>query len=50
MIFNKVHNNFQDPEKLRRLIVDLIDKENWSVDETRSSRPSFECPRGTRKT
>jgi type I restriction enzyme M protein len=31
MIFNKSQNKFQDPAKLRRLIVDLIDKENWSV-------------------
>ena len=33
LIFNKSQNKFQDPAKLRRLIVDLIDKENWSVDE-----------------
>ena len=31
LIFNKSQNKFQDPSKLRRLIVDLIDKENWSV-------------------
>jgi len=31
MIFSKSQNKFQDPAKLRRLIVDLIDKENWSV-------------------
>ena len=31
LIFNKAQNKFQDPAKLRRLIVDLIDKENWSV-------------------
>ena len=31
LIFNKSQNKFQDPAKLRRLIVDLIDKENWSV-------------------
>ncbi len=31
LIFNKSQNKFQDPVKLRRLIVDLIDKENWSV-------------------
>lgn len=30
LIFNKSQNKFQDPAKLRRLIVDLIDKENWS--------------------
>lgn len=31
LIFNKSQNKFQNPAKLRRLIVDLIDKENWSV-------------------
>ncbi len=31
LIFGKSQNKFQDPAKLRRLIVDLIDKENWSV-------------------
>jgi len=31
LIFNKAQNKFQDPAKLRRLIVDLIDKENWSA-------------------
>ncbi len=31
LIFNKAQNKFQDPAKLRRLIVDLIGKENWSV-------------------
>lgn len=30
LIFNKAQNKFQDPSKLRRLIVDLIDKEDWS--------------------
>ena len=28
LIFNKAQNKFQDPAKLRRVIVDLIDKEN----------------------
>jgi len=31
LIFNKSQNKFQDPVKLRRLLVDLIDRENWSV-------------------
>ncbi|WP_243373307.1 class I SAM-dependent DNA methyltransferase [Geotalea sp. SG265] len=31
LIFGRAQNKFQDPAKLRRLIVDLIDKENWSV-------------------
>ena len=29
LIFNKSQNKFQDPAKLRRLVVDLIDKEEW---------------------
>ena len=28
-IFRKAQNRIQDPAKLRRLIVDLIDKETW---------------------
>ena len=31
LIFGKAQHKFQDPAKLRRLIVDLIDKENWSA-------------------
>jgi type I restriction enzyme M protein len=30
LIFGKSQNKFQDPAKLRRLIVNLIDQENWS--------------------
>lgn len=30
VIFRKAQNKSQDPAKLRRLIVDLIDKEQWS--------------------
>lgn len=30
LIFGKSQNKFQDPAKLRRIIVQLIDKENWS--------------------
>src|SRR5207302_7989949 len=29
MIFRKAQNKIQDPAKLRRLIVDLIDREQW---------------------
>jgi type I restriction enzyme M protein len=29
LMFTKAQNKFQDPVKLRRLIVDLIDKEDW---------------------
>jgi len=31
LIFGKAQNKFQDPAKLRRVVVDLIDKENWSA-------------------
>jgi type I restriction enzyme M protein len=30
LIFGRAQNKFQDPAKLRRLLVDLIDKEDWS--------------------
>jgi type I restriction enzyme M protein len=30
LIFGKAQNKFQDPAKLRRLVVDLIESENWS--------------------
>ena len=30
LIFNKAQNKFQDPTKLRRAIVDLINEEDWS--------------------
>jgi type I restriction enzyme M protein len=29
VIFRKAQNRIQDPAKLRRLVVDLIDKERW---------------------
>jgi type I restriction enzyme M protein len=31
VIFRKAQNRIQDPAKLKRLIADLIDKENWSA-------------------
>lgn len=31
LVFRKAQNRIQDPAKLRRLIVDLIDRENWST-------------------
>jgi len=31
VIFRKAQNRIQHPAKLKRLIVDLIDKENWSA-------------------
>jgi type I restriction enzyme M protein len=30
VVFRKAQNRIQDPAKLRRLVADLIDKENWS--------------------
>jgi type I restriction enzyme M protein len=30
VIFRKAQNKIQDPAKLRRLIADLIDREQWS--------------------
>ncbi len=30
VIFRRAQNKIQDPAKLRRLLVDLIDKEQWS--------------------
>src|SRR5690606_15643241 len=30
VIFRKAQNRIQDPAKLKKLVVDLIDKENWS--------------------
>jgi len=31
VIFRKAQNKIQDPAKLKRLVVDLIDRENWSA-------------------
>ena len=31
VIFRKAQNKIQDPAKLKRLIADLIDQENWSA-------------------
>jgi type I restriction enzyme M protein len=31
VVFRKAQNRIQDPAKLKRLVVDLIDKENWSA-------------------
>jgi type I restriction enzyme M protein len=31
LIFGKAQNKFQDPAKLRRLVVDLINAENWTI-------------------
>jgi type I restriction enzyme M protein len=39
---SKAQNRIQDPAKLRRLIVDLIDKENWSASGTDIKGDAYE--------
>jgi type I restriction enzyme M protein len=41
-IFRKAQNRIQDPAKLKRLIVDLIDKENWSQSGTDIKGDAYE--------
>lgn len=41
-IFRKAQNKIQDPAKLRRLVVDLIDKENWSATGTDIKGDAYE--------
>ncbi|GAA4123650.1 class I SAM-dependent DNA methyltransferase [Knoellia locipacati] len=41
-IFRKAQNRIQDPAKLRRLIVDLIDKEKWSESGTDIKGDAYE--------
>ena len=42
VIFRKAQNRIQDPAKLRRLITDLIDKENWSASGTDIKGDAYE--------
>ena len=42
-IFRKAQNRIQDPAKLKRLIVDLIDKENWSATGTDIKGDAYEA-------
>ena len=42
VIFRKAQNKIQDPAKLRRLIVDLIDNENWSIDDADVKGDAYE--------
>jgi len=42
-IFRKAQNKIQDPAKLRRLIVDLIDKEHWSATGTDIKGDAYEA-------
>ena len=41
-IFRKAQNRIQDPAKLKRLVVDLIDKENWSATGTDIKGDAYE--------
>lgn len=41
-IFRKAQNRVQDPAKLKRLIVDLIEKENWSQSGTDIKGDAYE--------
>ncbi len=41
-IFRKAQNRIQDPAKLKRLIVDLIDQENWSASGTDIKGDAYE--------
>jgi type I restriction enzyme M protein len=42
MIFRKAQNKIQDPAKLRRLIVDLIDREQWTTLDTDVKGDAYE--------
>lgn len=42
VIFRKAQNRIQDPAKLRRLVVDLIDKEHWSSAGTDIAGDAYE--------
>ncbi|MGO3753390.1 type I restriction-modification system subunit M [Corynebacterium variabile] len=42
VIFRKAKNRIQDPAKLKRLIVDLIDKEQWSATGTDLKGDAYE--------
>jgi type I restriction enzyme M protein len=41
-IYRKAQNRIQDPAKLKRLIVDLIDKENWPASGTDLKGDAYE--------
>ena len=42
VLFRKAQNRIQDPAKLKRLIVDLIDKEQWSASGTDLKGDAYE--------
>lgn len=51
LVFRKAQNHVQDPAKLRRLIVDLIDREEWSsLDADARETRTRGCWSATRRT
>jgi type I restriction enzyme M protein len=51
VIFRKAQNRIQDPAKLRRLVVDLIDQEQWmSLDTDVKATPTRASSRRTPRT
>ncbi|GAA4313314.1 HsdM family class I SAM-dependent methyltransferase [Klenkia terrae] len=42
VVFRKAQNRIQDPAKLKRLVVDLIDRENWSASGTDVKGDAYE--------
>ncbi len=42
VVFRKAQNRIQDPAKLKRLIVDLIDRENWSATDVDIKGDAYE--------
>lgn len=42
VIFHNARNKIRDPEKLKRLVVDLIDKRNWSALDTDVKGDAYE--------
>jgi len=43
VVFRKAQNRIQDPAKLRRLIVDLIDRESWLTLDADVKGNAYEC-------
>src|SRR5690349_25068292 len=42
-IFRKAQNRLQDPAKLKRLIVDLIEQESWTASGTHLTGDAYEA-------
>ena len=51
VVFRKAQNRIQDPAKLRRLVVDLIDRESWLTLDADVKGDAYEgCSRRTPRT